>query len=108
MSVRFGYGLNGFTDHRLSDALAVLADLGYDGGGAHPRPRPPRPLRARTSPPAPPTWPLCSPVMTSGSWSRPARRYVLDPRRKHEPTLVSDVGRDRRIDLSAQGDPCCR
>ena len=26
-------------------------------------------------------------------------RYLLDPRRKHEPTLVSDHGRERRLDL---------
>lgn len=36
MSLRFGYGTNGFTsqrvhNHRLDDALAVIADLGYVG-----------------------------------------------------------------------------
>ncbi|WP_217240436.1 sugar phosphate isomerase/epimerase [Streptomyces sp. AC555_RSS877] len=31
MSLRFGYGTNGFAHHRLSDLLGVLADLGYDG-----------------------------------------------------------------------------
>ncbi|MFE7270558.1 sugar phosphate isomerase/epimerase family protein [Streptomyces sp. NPDC057623] len=29
--LKFGYGTNGFTHHRLSDVLVVLADLGYDG-----------------------------------------------------------------------------
>jgi sugar phosphate isomerase/epimerase len=29
--LKFGYGTNGFTHHRLADVLAVLADLGYDG-----------------------------------------------------------------------------
>jgi sugar phosphate isomerase/epimerase len=31
MSLRFGYGTNGFAHHRLGDLLGVLADLGYDG-----------------------------------------------------------------------------
>ncbi|MFD3502119.1 sugar phosphate isomerase/epimerase family protein [Streptomyces sp. NPDC058676] len=31
MSLRFGYGTNGFAHHRLTDVLGVLADLGYDG-----------------------------------------------------------------------------
>lgn len=29
--LRFGYGTNGFTQHRLADVLVILADLGYDG-----------------------------------------------------------------------------
>ncbi|MCL6731961.1 sugar phosphate isomerase/epimerase, partial [Streptomyces neyagawaensis] len=29
----FGYGTNGLADLRLDDALALLADLGYDGVG---------------------------------------------------------------------------
>lgn len=31
--MRFGYGTNGFWDHRLDDALALIADLGYEGWG---------------------------------------------------------------------------
>ncbi|WP_435211777.1 sugar phosphate isomerase/epimerase family protein [Streptomyces sp. bgisy034] len=29
--LKFGYGTNGFSHHRLADVLVVLADLGYDG-----------------------------------------------------------------------------
>jgi tRNA(Ile)-lysidine synthase len=29
--LRFGYGTNGFANHRLADALAVVAGLGYQG-----------------------------------------------------------------------------
>jgi sugar phosphate isomerase/epimerase len=98
--LRLGYGLNGFTDHRLPDALAVLADLGYDGVAltldhAHLDPLGPgladrvarvaRLLREHA---------LDVVVETGG-------RYVLDPRRKHHPTFVSDEGRQRRIDLVA-------
>ncbi|GAA2740657.1 sugar phosphate isomerase/epimerase [Terrabacter aerolatus] len=98
MSLRFGYGLNGFTDHRLADAVAVLADLGYDGVAltldhAHLDPFAPD-LAARTR-------------EVAGLLERhglgvvveTGARYVLDPRRKHEPTLVSDQGRERRIEL---------
>ena len=98
MSLRFGYGLNGFTDHRLRDALAVLADLDYDGVAltldhAHLDPFAPH-LAARTADVANllDRHQLGVIVETGG-------RYVLDPRHKHEPTLVSAEGRERRIDL---------
>jgi sugar phosphate isomerase/epimerase len=98
MSLRFGYGLNGFTDHRLVDALAVLADLGYDGVAltldhAHLDPFAPH-LATRTA--------AVGALLSRhglGVIVETGARYVLDPRRKHEPTLVSDEGRDRRIDL---------
>ncbi|NHA67857.1 sugar phosphate isomerase/epimerase family protein [Phycicoccus flavus] len=100
MSLRFGYGLNGFADHRLEDALVVLAELGYDGVAltldhAHLDPCGPglaqrvdhaRRLLERFD--------LDVVVETGG-------RYVLDARNKHHPTFVSDVGAHRRIDLVA-------
>ena len=98
MSLRFGYGLNGFTDHRLADAVALLADLGYDGVAltldhAHLDPFAPD-LAARTAGVA-----ALLARHGLGVMVETGGRYVLDPRRKHEPTLVSDDGRDRRIDL---------
>jgi sugar phosphate isomerase/epimerase len=98
MSLRFGYGLNGFAGHRIGDALAVLADLGYDGVALtldHPHLDPfaddlaeqtrrvGRLLRRHA----------LDVVVETGA------RYVLDPWHKHEPTLVSDTGRERRLDL---------
>jgi sugar phosphate isomerase/epimerase len=98
VSLRFGYGLNGFTDHRLADAVAVLADLGYDGVAltldhAHLDPFAPH-LAARTADVA-----ALLARHHLGVVVETGARYVLDPRRKHEPTLVSDAGRERRIDL---------
>lgn len=98
MSLRFGYGLNGFTDHRLPDALAVLADLGYDGVAltldhAHLDPLAPD-LPARTR--------RVGDLLARhglGVVVETGARYVLDPRRKHEPTLVSNEGSGRRINL---------
>ena len=98
MSLRFGYGLNGFTDHRLPDALAVVAGLGYDGVAltldhAHLDPLGPG-LAARVAEVARllERHGLAVMVETGG-------RYVLDPWRKHEPTLLSDDGRERRLGL---------
>ncbi|WP_404389451.1 sugar phosphate isomerase/epimerase family protein [Humibacillus xanthopallidus] len=98
MSLRFGYGLNGFTDHRLGDAVAVLADLGYDGVAltldhGHLDPFAPE-LAARTADVA-----ALLARHGLGVMVETGGRYVLDARRKHEPTLVSDDGRDRRVDL---------
>ncbi|MDP3890723.1 sugar phosphate isomerase/epimerase [Nocardioides sp.] len=97
-ALRWGYGLNGFTGHRLGDACAVVAGLGYQGVGltldqphldpfaedvaaqvAHARACLDRQALA------------C--VIETGS------RYVLDPWHKHEPTLVSGSRRERRVEL---------
>lgn len=98
--LRFGYGLNGFTDHRLPDALGVLADLGYDGVAitldhAHLDPIGPG-LAQRVA--------RASRLLADHGLDvvvETGGRYVLDPRRKHHPTFVSDEGSERRIDLVA-------
>lgn len=98
--LRLGYGLNGFTDHRLEDALAVLADLGYDGVAltldhAHLDPFGPG-LAQRVARAAALLGRYgLDVVVETGA------RYVLDPRRKHHPTFVSAEGRERRVDLVA-------
>ncbi|KAF4407631.1 sugar phosphate isomerase/epimerase [Streptomyces lycii] len=87
--LRLGYGTNGLTDLRLDDALALLADLGYDGVGLtldhmHLDPLAPD-LAARTRKTAARLSALgLSVAVETGA------RYVLDPRRKHHPTLLED------------------
>jgi L-ribulose-5-phosphate 3-epimerase len=96
--LRFGYGTNGLADHRLDDALELLADLGYDGVAltldhqhldpfAPDLPRRVDALAARLAALR------LSVVVETGA------RYLLDPRRKHQPTLLSDDGAERRLDL---------
>ncbi|MEU6321341.1 sugar phosphate isomerase/epimerase family protein [Streptomyces sp. NPDC047009] len=97
---RFGYGTNGLTDLRLDDALALLADLGYDGVGLTLDHMHLDPLAADL------------PTRTSHVARRLAAlglevtvetgaRYVLDPRRKHGPALLDPDPEDRarRVDL---------
>ncbi|MGW7074371.1 sugar phosphate isomerase/epimerase family protein [Streptomyces sp. NPDC054866] len=84
---RFGYGTNGLTDLRLDDALGLLADLGYAGVGLtldhmHLDPLAPD-LAARTRHVARSLERLGLTVtIETGA------RYVLDPRRKHGPSLL--------------------
>ena len=97
MTLRFGYGTNGFQSHRLDDALAVIADLGYDGVALtldhlHHDPFAPD-LAARTAALRGRLDQLgLAVVVETGA------RYLLHPTRKHHPTLVSDDDRDRRVD----------
>ncbi|MCO8274963.1 sugar phosphate isomerase/epimerase [Actinoplanes sp. TRM 88003] len=87
--MRFGYGTNGFGNHRLPEALAVIADLGYDGvaltldtnhldpfesGLAHRTAEVAAELGRRN----------LAVVIETGA------RYLLDPWRKHSPTLMDD------------------
>ena len=98
--MRLGYNTNGFAHHRLEDALAVLAELGYasvaltlDHGALDPYDpgvheqcdrvrRLLEKLRLRC-------------VIETGA------RFLLDPRRKHQPTLLSEAPaeRERRLDF---------
>ena len=85
--LRLAYGTNGLTDLRLTDALALLADLGYDGVSLtldhmHLDPLAPD-LAARTAEVAHRTAELGLAVAVETG-----ARYVLDPRRKHGPTLL--------------------
>jgi sugar phosphate isomerase/epimerase len=85
--LRLGYGTNGLTDLRLDDALALLADLGYDGVGLtldhmHLDPLAPD-LASRTAHVARRLGELgLTATVETGA------RYVLDPRRKHGPSLL--------------------
>ena len=89
MSLRFGYGTNGFANHRLPDALGVIADLGYQGVALtldhdHLDPFAPE-LARRTAEVASMLDRLgLAVVVETGA------RYLLDPWRKHAPTLLDD------------------
>jgi L-ribulose-5-phosphate 3-epimerase len=97
VSLRFGYVSNGLSDHRLEDALELLSENGYSGialtlDHIHFDPLAPR-LRARAARLRTELEALgMDAVVETGA------RFVLDPRRKHFPTLVSD-GRQTRVDL---------
>jgi len=96
-ALRIAYNTNGLAHHRLSDAIDLLADLGYDGlaltpdvphldprhASAHDVRRVAAHLAQRG---------LDVVIQTGG-------RFVLDPRRKHQPTLLDpdEVARARRI-----------
>jgi L-ribulose-5-phosphate 3-epimerase len=96
-SLRVGYVTNGLGDHRLDDALVLLADCGYDGVALtldHHHLDPfASGLAARVDAIARRLDALgLAVVIETGA------RFLLDPRRKHEPTLLSE-GRERRIAL---------
>jgi L-ribulose-5-phosphate 3-epimerase len=101
MTARLGYGTNGFANHRLDDALEIIAGLGYTGVAltldhAHLDPYAPeltgriahvRRLLDRLG---------LAVVVETGA------RFLLDPGRKHAPTLLDD-DRARRIDFLRRG-----
>lgn len=97
--MRFGYGTNGFVNHRLDDVLTILADLGYDNVSltldhghldpyADDLPRRVAALARRLD-----RLGLSVMVETGAP-------YLLDPWGKHLPNLMSGPeGTSRRVDL---------
>jgi sugar phosphate isomerase/epimerase len=87
--MRFGYGTNGFANHRLDDALAVIADLGYVGVALT--------LDHHHLDPYGPDLPRRIEALGArldrlglGVVIETGARYLLDPWRKHAPTLLDD------------------
>ncbi|MEU4834188.1 sugar phosphate isomerase/epimerase family protein [Streptosporangium sp. NPDC023615] len=95
--LRFGYGTNGFANHRLADALRVIADLGYQGVALtldHDHLDPYEEGLARRVA-------AVSDLLRDlalGVVVETGARYLLDPRRKHAPTLLHDE-REARLDF---------
>jgi sugar phosphate isomerase/epimerase len=96
----YGYNTNGFAHHRLEDALAILADLGYgsvaltlDYHALNPF-EPNLPARVAAVRGLLEKLHLRSVVETGA-------RFLLDPWRKHRPTLLSRdaAGRETRLDF---------
>ena len=98
--LRYAYNTNGTAHHRLDDALAFIADSGYDGVALtldvhHLDPFAPdfagrtRALAKRLR------------ELGLGLVVETGARYLLDPRAKHEPTLLSPSpeGRARRVEF---------
>ncbi|WP_341717132.1 sugar phosphate isomerase/epimerase family protein [Micromonospora sp. FIMYZ51] len=87
--LRFGYGTNGFANHRLDDALAVIAELGYAGVALtldHDHLDPFAPGLARRVAAVGRRLAALdlAVVIETGA------RYLLDPWHKHAPTLLHD------------------
>ena len=97
MNLSFGYNTNGFAHHKLEEALEIVADCGYRGvaltlDNHHCNPFTAEPadilrlrqllekLKLRV-------------VIETGA------RYLLNPQRKHYPTLVSVEGRPIRLEF---------
>ena len=95
--MRFGYGTNGFANHRLTDALAIVADLGYAGVALtldhnHLDPFAPDLARRVAAGARDLDQRRLAVVVETGA------RYLLDPWRKHWPTLLGPR-RERRVNL---------
>ena len=108
MSLRFAYNTNGVSNHRFEDALRLIADHGYEGVALtldHHHFDPFVPDLARRT------------AMLAGQLDRlglglvveTGARFLLDPRAKHEPTLVSPEpeGRERRLNFLRRAVDIC-
>lgn len=92
--MKLGYNTNGFAHHRLEDALAILADLGYQSVALT--------LDYQHLEPLAEGWERRTQevhgwlekhkldvVVETGA------RFILDPRRKHQPTLLDPDAKER-------------
>lgn len=100
MALRFAYNTNGVANHRLDDALALIADSGYDGVALT--------LDHQHHDPYAPDFDAATERLAQrlrelklGCVVETGARFLLDPRAKHEPTLVTrdPERRKHRVDF---------
>jgi L-ribulose-5-phosphate 3-epimerase len=93
----FGYNTNGFAHHRLEDALEILAELGYQSVAITLDYHALNPFVGDTA------WIKATKTtrrlldrLGLRSTIETGSRFLLDPRRKHQPTLISPMPDERR------------
>ncbi len=98
MSLRYAYNTNGSGSHRLADALDLMAEAGYAGVALT--------LDHHHLDPFASSWQVDAQTLARrlraldfGSVIETGARFLLDPRAKHEPTLVTadPDGRAKRL-----------
>ena len=98
MTLRFAYNTNGAANHRLDDAIELIAEAGYDGVALT--------LDIHHLDPFAEEWAREAERVASrlerlglGSVIETGARFLLDPKHKHEPTLVTAdaTARARRV-----------
>ncbi|MHC4922642.1 MAG: sugar phosphate isomerase/epimerase family protein [Planctomycetota bacterium] len=95
--LRLAYNTNGLAHHRLTDAIDLLADTGYAGIG----------LTLDVGHLDPFTATSADIEAVAGHLERrgldcvieTGARYILDPRHKHRPSLLSAEGAERRVEF---------
>lgn len=98
MTLRYAYNTNGASSHRLDDALTLIAEAGYDGVALTLDHHHLDPLAKKWEADAERVARRLS-DLALGSVIETGARYLLDPRQKHEPTLLTrdPDGRARRV-----------
>lgn len=98
--MRLGYNTNGFAHHRLEHAITLIAELGYESVAIT--------LDHHALSPYEPECPkqleMVRRLLLAGGTRcviETGARFLLDPRRKHQPTLISPTAaeRHRRLDF---------
>ena len=106
--LRYAYNTNGCAHHRLDDALDLIAEAGYDGVALtldwhH--------LDVTADDYEVQAWHLADGLRARGLGLvvETGARFLLDPRRKHEPTLMSPEpeGRARRLQVLTRALDVC-
>jgi sugar phosphate isomerase/epimerase len=94
MTVKLGYDTNGFAHHRLEDALAVLSELGYETVAITLDHSALNPFDRQVGREAEKVQRLLV-KHHLGCVLETSARYLLDPWRKFQPTLISPRPRER-------------